>query len=184
MMASHNLRSMKAAQESLLRQYQEHLGTVQDLQDTLRDEVLPGVLDEVKHGEQGGVSEIELEASSREWINDTGASKPKKYSLVFIFSCISRCHLPHNSGRPVSLTVGNILSENLRTASQVHKVFCTSSHALYPPLASSLPSASYSKPNCTYSADPSRSSILGSRSPRAAHHSTQSGRACSPTRSR
>jgi hypothetical protein len=84
-MASHNLRSMRAAQESLLRQYQEHLGTVQDLQDTLRDEVLPGVLDEVKHGEQGGTSEIELEASSREWINDTGASKPQRHPLVFIF---------------------------------------------------------------------------------------------------
>jgi len=68
-MSSQASASLQAAHSALVAQYEEHWRTVRMLQRRLREEVLPGVIDEFE-----GTSDdlIELEAMAREWIEDSG----------------------------------------------------------------------------------------------------------------
>lgn len=63
------LEAFRSAHNALSAQFREHIEVVQTLQRRLRDDILPGVLDDLRIPEDMLEGEM---AKAREWIDDTG----------------------------------------------------------------------------------------------------------------
>lgn len=68
-MTDTTLENMRLAHEALMTQFREHTETIQILQHRLRNDILPGVLDELRVPD--GLA-FEEERRARDWINDSG----------------------------------------------------------------------------------------------------------------
>jgi hypothetical protein len=71
------LDALSAAHESISKRYLEHRGAVRELQSTLLEHVLPGVLDEV------AVDGLDTDADGVDWLRDSGAIVTLKIRLGF-----------------------------------------------------------------------------------------------------
>jgi hypothetical protein len=70
-MSARDLEGLRSAHDTLLSQYQEHLEDVRALQRVVNEDILPGVLDELRL-ELIEEEQEEVRRLAREWIEDEG----------------------------------------------------------------------------------------------------------------
>jgi hypothetical protein len=131
------LEVLRVANDALLDQYKQHARDVSLLQDTMINDVLPGVLDDVRA--KGGYEEEEvsrIEAEALDWLEDSGTLLPilvqshKLNSLVLSGSMFR------------ALKVSSVVVHGVRTRhltcyleAQVHKELCDAGSSGHPDLA-------------------------------------------------